>query len=192
MVDYRTLTYRYNFLIKAVSPLEPIFAEIRKALEAGLWYSAIAVASALPDICATLEGAGRTNWKTYKKWFEENAADKFSNFGMHECYELRCGVLHNGKFQGAIDKHSNFDGVLFTPPGATLTVHDSVTSNIGNLTGTYLMMGVEPFCESMIEAASEWLASNEENETVRNNLNNLVRLRPAGYPPLIVGAPVVA
>ena len=174
------------------SPLGAIYAEIEKAIEAQLWYAAITIAVALPDICSTLEGAGRTNWQTYKDWFDRNAATRFRNFGKHECYELRCGVMHNGVFQGGVDKHSEFEGVYFLPPGSRIILNDTIMENIGGRKGPFLIMSVVPFCEAMIAIVKEWEVAHQDDEIVATNMEKLVRVRPEGLSPLIVGLPVIA
>lgn len=173
------------------SPLAAIYDEIEKAIEVKLWYAAIAISVALPDICSTLEGVERTNWQTYKEWFDRNASNSFRNFGKHECYELRCGVMHNGILQGGVDKRSKYEGVYFTPPGSFLSMNDSVMKNIGGREGPFLFMSVTPFCRTMIEIVKAWELAHQNDEAVHARMEKLVRLRPDGVPPFIVGAPVI-
>ena len=174
------------------SPLASIYREIEQALAANLYYLAIAVTVSIPDICATLEGKAPTDWNTYKTWFRENAGDRFTNFGEDECYELRCGVVHNAKLMGGKVKRSKYDRIILTPPNSLALIHDGVMSNIGGLTETVLCMDVTMLCEAMIAAARAWERANERNETVSNNMANVVRLRPEGLDPYIVGIGVIS
>lgn len=84
--------------------------EIRSALQAELYDSALALALTLPDICAKVE-YGKTSRDNYIKWFDELVAEKFmysatilpdnviTNYQMingADCYGLRCAFLHSG------------------------------------------------------------------------------------------------
>src|SRR4051812_11723889 len=64
----------------AQSPLEMIYQDIERAIQARLWYLAIAVTLSLPDVCAALECEPGKAWVTeakYVAWFESNAASQF-------------------------------------------------------------------------------------------------------------------
>lgn len=174
------------------SPLASIYREIEQALAANLYYLAIAVTVSLPDICATLEGKAPTNWETYKTWFRDNAAKRFTNFGEHECYELRCGVVHNARLMGGKDKRSGFDKIVFTPPSSPFKIHDSVSRDNSGIKESALLMDTVSFCSEMIDAAREWETTHASNPVVRANMEHIVRLRPNGVSPHIVGIPVVA
>lgn len=78
--------------------MDDILNEIDRALAAGLYYLAIAMALTIPDICAALEAEnGETNQQKYKAWYESNLAYKYTNITAQDCYSLRCGVLHQGR-----------------------------------------------------------------------------------------------
>lgn len=59
-------------------PLELMFLEIERALDAGLFYLAVAMSLTLPDICAALESPnGEASGPKYKAWFNANLARYF-------------------------------------------------------------------------------------------------------------------
>ena len=171
------------------SPLASIYREIEQALAARLYYLAIASTVSLPDICATLEGKSPVYWKTYKTWFQDNASPYFRHFGADECYELRCGVVHNARFMGGKEKLSRFRKIIFTPPEAKVRIHDAPSTINGE---TILNMDAGMFCNSMIDAARRWEMSNIGNSIVAENMEHVVRLRPNGLSPHVVGIPVIA
>src|SRR6202040_2643279 len=99
------------------SPLEIIFQDIQKALDAGLHYVAIAVTLSIPDICATLEDEPGKVWSTEKKyvaWCERNLVDRFRFLTATDIWRLRGGVLHQGSLFG--HPKSRFHAVLFSIP----------------------------------------------------------------------------
>ena len=174
------------------SPLASIYREIEAAISAKLYYLALAVSVSLPDICATLEGHAPTSWKTYKQWFRDNASGSFANFGADECYELRCGVVHNARFMGGKAKQSRFDKLIFMPAGSPVQIHDAVMSGVAGSAETVLIMDASKFCEAMIAAARAWEVKSLEVDAVQRNMNDVVRLRPLGIDPWASGLPVIA
>lgn len=176
------------------SPLMSIYTEIEGALNAHLYYVALSVSVAFPDICASLEGKAPTNWQTYKDWFNANAAHRFRSFGADECYELRCGVVHQARFSGASKKkHSSFDVMFFTLPNRQqIQIGEMVAQNIGGRPEKVLSMSLVDFCQKMVASARAWESSKENDATVQSNMQNLVRVRPFGLPPYIKGVPVIA
>ena len=176
------------------SPLEQIYAEIDQAISAGLYYIAIVVTTSLPDVCSALEGNVPTSWKTYKTWFRENVGDNLSPFGEHECYELRCGVMHQARFMGAAkDKWSDYDALFFTLPNKAGFVIDRGTmQDIGGDSRRVLAMELVGFCRVMINSARQWENRKKSDADVQIRMNNVARIRPEGLTPYIIGLPVFA
>jgi hypothetical protein len=185
--------------------LDAILTEITKAIDAKLYYLAIAVALSLPDICACLEcDPEKPIWATKEKyvgWCERNIADRFKNLDGEDLFRIRGGVLHQGHFE---HPKSKFDRIMFIAPDSRIKAHDVVTHvaegvSFGGidakelrLSGDLLQLDVVRFCESIIDAARKWAASKEADLHVQKNLPNLVRYRPNGLPPFSVGVPTVA
>ncbi len=81
------------------APLSPLLNEINKAAAGGLRFLAVAMTTALPDICVSLiSGDGRSNRDRYKKWCKENLGSEFNFLTGDNLWSIRCGVLHNGRF----------------------------------------------------------------------------------------------
>jgi hypothetical protein len=62
----------------------------------------------------------------------------------------------------------------------------------GSIQGKVLHIEVIWFCETIIDAVRKWLVTKVADATVQANLPNLVRLRPEGLPPYIVGTALIA
>jgi hypothetical protein len=175
------------------SPLESIFKEIEAALDAGLYYLALASTLTIPDLCAGLECEVGKVWVTDKKymdWFERHVAKNFKWFSAYDCYKLRCGVVHNGKLG---HPGSRYDRLVFILPGNHgVEIGESLMKNVAGLKETCLSLGLVPFCRQLMAAARDWYDANKGNPNVRGNMPHLVRHRPHGSPPYIVGFPVIA
>jgi hypothetical protein len=95
--------------------LEAVLQEIENAISAKLYYLAIAVALAVPDICACLEfdpdNPAWANRKTYAGWCDKNIGARLQPLTGE--YNLRGGVLHKGHFG---HKQSRFTRVFFLGP----------------------------------------------------------------------------
>lgn len=181
--------------------LASIFEEIEKALSSRLYYLAIAASLSLPDICACLEidqdgvGAHAAVGVRYSRWCDTNLY--FEHMGGMDLYYIRCGVAHSGH---VYKNKSIFDRVMFTVPGTQLGAPRGAILNfedgtiIGGLPirGKMLLADVEWFCRTIIHAAKAWIISKASDATVQKNLPLLVRYRPEGFPPFIVGCAIVA
>lgn len=55
-----------------------------------------------------------------------------------------------------------------------------------------LQIYIPRFCERMNDAAKEWYADKKRDATVQKNLPDLLRWRPKGLSPYIVGIPLIA
>ena len=167
-------------------PMEPIIQEVEKALQAKLYYLAILIALALPDICAALEspigGTSGRNAQAYKDWFNANLAARFANFTADDCYSLRCGVVHQGRFG-----HQNMQyarAVFMLPDGSGNTWHDCIAND------AYLY-SAEEFCKNIIGGVRDWFARHADDANVQANLPRLVQFILMAWP-LMSGAAVIA
>jgi hypothetical protein len=180
-----------------------ILREIERALDAKLYYLAITVSLAVPDICACLEfdpsSRKTSNIKTYVSWCESNI--RFKHLSGTDLYYLRCGVVHAGTFA---HHKVPFDRVIFLTPESPFKMHDEFFTvapgtELGGksaeslrLSGRLLHMDVLKFCTAIIESARAWSVSKSNDPYVQQNLPNLIRYRPDGFPPLSVGVPTIA
>ena len=184
---------------KKETPIDPILNDIQRALKANFHFLALAMALALPDICACLESAtghnmGRST-EAYKKWFDANLVHQFNDLTADDCYRLRCGVLHQGNFS---HPNSRYDHIVFMPPNRSPRYTKDIVVTMapgvafGSVQGRILHIEVVWFCQLLTGAVCRWLAAKAADATVQANLPNLVRLRPEGLPPHIVGVPLIA
>jgi hypothetical protein len=170
----------------SAGPLETILQDIEKALHVGLHYLALAVALTLPGICAALEtGTGSTRGqdeKLYKRWYQRNLGPRYPDLTDTDCYSLRCGVVHQGRFGTA---KMQYGRVVFTLPGGPVGGLHRITINDA------LHLHLPTFCTDMIEVTRLWYA-NQSHTMVPFNERNVVRYRSNGLPPYTAGLPVIA
>jgi hypothetical protein len=185
--------------------LTSILDEIDKALNAKLYYLAIAVALSVPDICASLEfdpdNPARAGQKTFAAWCEASIRPAFVNLTGDDLYYLRCGVLHFGHFGHS---KSRFNRIMFIGPESQVKAHDIVVTVLPEvefggvsaeelrLSGKILQLDVVQFCQTIMQSARNWALEKSADPFVQRNLKNLVRYRPNGLPPFSVGIPTVA
>lgn len=164
--------------------METVLNEIEKALAAKLYYIALMLTFALPDICAALEAEdGRTSRGRYKAWYEKNLAPKFSFLSSDDCYSLRCGVVHQGRFGIA---GSDYARAVFVLPGTGKPVFDDCKM------GDAFVSNADVFCRNVIQSIREWFAVAQDTDNVKKNLPQLIRVHPEGFAPYIVGMPLIA
>jgi len=164
--------------------MDTILADIDRAIAADLHYLAVVMSVTLPDICAALESPdGRTSQTKFMAWYDTHLSTKFRLMSARDCYSLRCGVVHQGRF-GLPGKQ--FGRVIFTLPNAQGIVIGQGAINDA------LMFNAVQFCKTVTETVRDWFAVAAHDPVVQANLPNLIQLRPAGIAPYISGAPVIA
>lgn len=161
--------------------MEPILQEIEAALAAKLYYVALGATLTLPDVCAALEAPdGQTSGKRYRAWYEANLQPAFPWLTGDDCYSLRCGVLHQGRFGGHKMQYAR---VIFNVSPAARFNNCVINDAFFN--------DAEGFCRRVIEAVRAWYRANESSPTIKANLPRLVRLHPGGLAPYLEGLPVI-
>ncbi len=138
---------------------------IERSLEEKNWYAALALALALPDICANVCFPDMGSQRRYVNWFKQYMQPKYtSHIGPEreehiflrgeDCYALRCALLHEGTHditeQRAREVLENFQFVV--PPDGW-TVHCNQNNNS-------LQLQVDEFCRDICAAVNQWLADN--------------------------------
>lgn len=86
--------------------LSKLINEVDKALEQGLYYCALSMALALPDICGKVKYPQERQSQRYQKWFNDYVTfipNQVSHgepisFNGFACWQLRCSFLHSGDF----------------------------------------------------------------------------------------------
>ena len=170
-----------------VNEMETILQDIERALQQRFYYLGIAVTLTLPDICAASEqpsgGTKGRNQASYEAWYNDNLAAKYPSLTGADCYRLRCGVSHQGRFGHPRMQYSR---VLFTVPTAQRNVfHNNILNDALNL-DTMI------FCNDVMASVRAWLVANLNNATVQANLSHIVQFRPQGLAPYMVGMPLIA
>jgi hypothetical protein len=101
-------------------PLKLILRDINAALNAKLWFMAIAVTLSIPDICSLLEldyeKDGWSKQHKYAAWFDQWVKNKIRMMTGQDCYRLRGGVLHNARFHHPKDPNKRY--IFILPGGA--------------------------------------------------------------------------
>jgi len=166
------------------SPLYPLLNEINKAAVGGLPFLAVAMTTALPDICVSLiSDDGRSDGVRYKEWCDKNLGDEFSVVTGEDLWSMRCGVLHNGRFG---DLKHNVARIIFSIPDGSGNVFANCQINDA------YFYGVVEFCQNFTRAVYVWFENNRENENLRANLPRLMQYRQGGLSPYVRGATVLA
>jgi hypothetical protein len=164
--------------------METLFQEIERALQAQLYYLALIAALSVPEICAALESptgdtAGRSG-QAYKNWYNANLAARLSWLKDVDCYSLRCGVVHQGRFG---NPNMQYGRAIFVLPGG------NVFSNCV-FNDAYVFSVVE-FCRTIVDAARQWFSAHHNDANVQANLPRLVQYHASGIRPYIGGVAVI-
>ena len=152
----------------SVPPLTPLLEEINKAASQGLFFLAVSMTVALPDICASLASPnGQTTGPKYKQWCLDNLGSDFSHLTPDDIWSLRCGVLHNGSF-GDVSKR--IARVILKLPG-------NVTHINALVAGDGYVYSVVEFCKNFTDAVDRWFQKNINDPNIKTNLPNLMQYR---------------
>jgi len=164
--------------------MHAILNEIEQCIASSNFYAAIALALTIPDVGGALGAEdGQSTGQKYKAWYDANLAAKYPWLTAHDCYSIRCGVVHQGRFG---NPGSQFARVLFTIP----TVGGNIFHN--NVLNDALNLDAEIFCGDVVASGRQWLSEHENNETVQSNLARSIRFYPQGLAPYMVGMPVIS
>lgn len=142
---------------------------IRKAMQNENWFAGLFLALCLPDICGSLEVPDKQVGERYKRWFNDNLAQKYSSmFSADDCYYFRCSCLHQG-----IDKHDRIahEKIHFIPPPPNNNIiHLNKLNNI-------LQMQIDIFCDDMAKAVDDWHEKKAKNDPeIQSRINDLIKV----------------
>ncbi len=105
------------------SPLASILDDIKRAIEAKLYYPALVVALTVPEICVTLcwDRNMMVKEKHYAAFVDKYTSPLELGLDGLSCYRLRGGVIHRENAAG----HPKFSGthVIFTTPETGASIH---------------------------------------------------------------------
>lgn len=163
--------------------MKAILDEIRVACEHRLFYLAVMLCLALPDICAALEDPkGETNEKRYRSWVDKWLGQEYGKFlPAQDMYRLRCGVLHQGRM--------GHPGLRYKRLAFSVKVDFLADRNFlpNRRQPEILNLNAQMFCYNVSSGVRRWEKANENNPVVKANLARLVQYRPNGLSPYIDG-----
>ena len=171
--------------------LEDLLTQIDQAAASQLYFIALSTALTIPDIAGALEARnGHASGARYRAWFTKWAQPFFPPAGSsgHQvptltaarCYWFRCSLLHQARTE---PPDADISRILFIEGGNVFHL---------NMLGNILNLDIRIFCNSMTQAARNWRASPDaKSEVVATNLLRMIRRYPGGWPPAVVGAPVI-
>ncbi|WP_420957575.1 hypothetical protein [Burkholderia gladioli] len=158
--------------------MERFTTAVREAIAQRNWYSSLAMALTLPDVCANLETPDQGSRARYVRWFEEWVQDKYtSHFGLdrtiflsgNDCYALRCSYLHEGAgdIQGQRAREALDRFHFITPPPGGSIVHN-------NRINAALQLQVDIFANDIADSVDAWSSSVKENPDIQTRIGSLL------------------
>lgn len=153
--------------------LESLIAEIRKAIDCELYYSAMAVTLTLPEICVALdlEDDAFVKQHHYVGFLEKySTPDQLGVDGV-ECYRLRGGVIHRGNAAGHAFLEQ--DNIAITLPISDCWAHAATFRIDGSRTVGCL--NLVSFVDAMVSAVCAWADENQNNPRSLANSEKMIR-----------------
>lgn len=177
-----------------LGPIREIVSDVKRALGAGAYRSALALTLTIPDICSKAEGIeGDKKYQSYAKWFDENVGMlyqvkwedecevpatkkyKYPVFDGMACYRLRNSFLHSwsGDLAGSpIDVFELRIGntSLKCMYSDTAELLSGVSDDDGSFVRRYVI-DLIGFCDAMAKCAIAcYFSSNRKSEYNRFRL----------------------
>ncbi len=164
--------------------MRDLLDQVDKALQANLYYVALFVSLAIPDICGAIGSTSGQATKTkYVDWFDKYVGQRYSGFlTADDCWFFRCSLMHQGSSQ---HPKSMYSRILFVEPTATTGVFHC------NVLNGALNIDVRIFCCDILSGALSWLQQHQGTAVYQRNYSRFMRRYPNGLAPYIVGVPVV-
>lgn len=166
--------------MQSTEPIDVYLRDMLLAVRAGFHHSALALALALPDICASIEyPANKGVGERYRDWCA--TWGKFLTISSADCYALRCAYLHSGseEFSGSSAQRALFERVQFTVgqvEGVWVSQAVPPTSPGGKQT---VRIPVEQFCQEMANSVDAWRRARQTDVRVIAAIAELLCMRPA-------------
>jgi hypothetical protein len=165
------------------SPLHRYLADIHYAMEAGAFYSALALSVAIPDICGAIEYPDeKLVGKRYRDWFDLSCYMLQSYLSAADCYAIRCSYLHQGidEFGGPSAIAARLTHIEFTigkaAGGWSLSFLPSAQ---GPEAKGAVRIPVEDFCRDMTTSGHTWYKSRASDQRVTSALARLIEFHQA-------------
>lgn len=179
--------------------MEALIQSIEQSLRAKAWQNALLGALTLPDICARIDqNEKKSTRKIYAAWFDKYIAPKYTHllpkvdltlltstppahipFEMakhvflsgHDCYSLRCAMLHEGSDDTSNNKPENINKFEFVVyDGGGVYRHS-------NQSDSKLDLEVSEFCNDILDGARRWLKDIEHSKEKQEAVANLFSIK---------------
>ncbi|MEG8016787.1 hypothetical protein [Sphingomonas sp. LR55] len=141
----------------AGAEMEEVIAGVHAAVDSNALYAALALALAVPDICARVETPDVGSAVRYSRWWNENAVGKYTFNGWdgkprifltgNDVYALRCALLHEGQADITAQRaRQALERFIFTED---CHFHCNLIENV-------LQLSVATLCRDIANAAAAW------------------------------------
>ena len=165
--------------------MNDLLQQVEIAIKAKLFYLALFTTLCIPDICGAMEAEdGNANKDRYIKWYNRYiSADCV--LSAEDCYYFRCSLLHQGKGEHPTSAYTRY---LFTE------VKFMNNNFFKSKTDVKMSLNIDlnDFCLEILKGAKKWLLDVQNTATYKKNHDLMLKRYPNGFPPYIVGIPVIA
>jgi hypothetical protein len=115
-----------------ITALDMALIDIRRALDAQMYYLALIGTLSLIDICSALETPdGKTDKHRFMAWYDKHLGPHYSWLSGQDCYGIRSGMLHQGVLPRGYAPGSSASEMAASPAVSTLWPPGSQASAAG-------------------------------------------------------------
>lgn len=143
-------------------------------LDAGLYYPALAMALAIPDMCAGLQGINGTSSQRYKSWLE--SVPMVLAVEPEWVWRVRCSFLHDAS--PTLGKAPNVRGLIIVREPPRGPVHRTTGAPEPGTFGT-ITVEIDELVNSILQAASCWALRNHDLLAEKIAAGELLVIQPA-------------
>jgi len=171
--------------------MQHLINSTRQAVSQENWYSALALALTMPDICGRISypALAKQSEKRYVAWFDAYLAETYRGgwnrmqlMKGEDLYALRCAYLHQGEFDlTGQNVRKVLERFHIEVPGTAM--HRNLLGQInaaGELTDAVLQLRVDMFCEDVCVGVEKWLLNEGGDPRISAEIAKLGTLRPSG------------
>jgi len=146
--------------------MEEILNQIKGAISCKLYYSALFMTLAIPDICSALQSQNNnSDSNKYKNWFNKyitklqpNKYGKDGQLTAENLWNIRCSLFHTG----TTNDKNEYERMMFIEPGnPTYNIHCCIVG--ADTKEKSLLIDIVQFCDDMTKGAEQWM--NEKKMT---------------------------
>ena len=172
--------------------MDDLLDQISVAVEAKLYFLALAGALIIPDIAGAIDQPGAPVGQRYRSWFTAWVATHFPAFQRHgevlltaeDCYLFRCSLVHQALMPEPA-QHSTGRRIIFVETPPTWVIDYNVLKDA-------VQFDLRVFCNSMVQGARDWIAAPGHPPEWTARHEALIRRHPNGLAPYVGGLPVIA